>query len=85
MAEPQAGTYRQQLEARGPLEPYQLVKLAIADGVAVITMKDPEALNAFSIRMTGELRHALAAVEDHAQVRAVHPPPHGALQGMSLQ
>ncbi len=68
---PEAQTYRQQLAARGAIEPYQLIEVRRRGPVTTIVMNDTAALNCFSIRMTGELRHALAAAEADAATRAL--------------
>jgi 2-(1,2-epoxy-1,2-dihydrophenyl)acetyl-CoA isomerase len=45
---------------------FQQVKLTFADGVAVLTLNHPEALNAVSIQMLRDLTAALAVIEDPA-------------------
>jgi len=40
---------------------YQDILYRVDDPVAVITMNRPDALNAFTVRMLAEIRHALAA------------------------
>lgn len=47
---------------------YQDITYQVDDPVAVITMNRPEALNAFTVRMLAEIRHALAAAERDEQV-----------------
>jgi len=42
---------------------YQDILYRVDDPVAVITMNRPDALNAFTVRMLAEIRHALAAAE----------------------
>jgi enoyl-CoA hydratase/carnithine racemase len=42
---------------------YQDILYHVDDPVAVITMNRPDALNAFTVRMLAEIRHALAAAE----------------------
>jgi len=48
--------------------PYREILYAVDDAVAVITMNRPERLNAFTVRMLAEVRHAVAAAEDDARV-----------------
>lgn len=64
-------TYRQQIAAAGPALPYRHLTVSIADRVATIAMNDPETLNAFSIKMTSELRHAVDAMAVHSDVAAI--------------
>ena len=64
-------TYVELIRTRGEITDYQLVELAVDGRIATITMNDPETLNAFSPRMTGELNHALKAAEGNENVRAV--------------
>ncbi len=47
---------------------YQDILYRIDDPVAVITMNRPDALNAMTVRMLAEIRHALAAAEKDEQV-----------------
>lgn len=47
---------------------YQDITYQVDDPVAVITMNRPEALNAFTVRMLAEIRHALAAAERDERV-----------------
>jgi enoyl-CoA hydratase/carnithine racemase len=42
---------------------YQDIRYHVDDPVAVITMNRPDALNAFTVRMLAEIRHALADAE----------------------
>lgn len=42
---------------------YQEIEYQVDDPVAVITMNRPDALNAFTVRMLAEVRHAMAAAE----------------------
>lgn len=42
---------------------YQDIRYHVDDPVAVITMNRPDALNAFTVRMLAEIRHALAEAE----------------------
>lgn len=44
-------------------EMYQDIRYHVDDPVAVITMHRPDALNAFTVRMLAEIRHALAEAE----------------------
>lgn len=64
-------TYRDQVAERGPIDEYRVVRVETRDRVAVITLHDPDSLNAYSIRMTGELRHALATASRNEQIRVV--------------
>jgi 2-(1,2-epoxy-1,2-dihydrophenyl)acetyl-CoA isomerase len=64
-------TYRGELAARGPIPPCQIVQTRREARVAVITLDDPATLNCYSLRMTGELRHALAAADEDPAVGAV--------------
>lgn len=68
---PAVRTYREQIAAAGPALPYQRLRVSIADRVATIAMDDPETLNAFSIKMTSELRHALHGMAEHPDVAAI--------------
>lgn len=47
---------------------YQDILFEVNDPVAVITMNRPDALNAFTVRMLAEIRHALAAAEADERV-----------------
>jgi len=47
---------------------YQDITYQVDDPVAIITMNRPDALNAFTVRMLAEIRHALAAAERDEQV-----------------
>jgi enoyl-CoA hydratase/carnithine racemase len=47
---------------------YQDIRYEVDDPVAVITMNRPERLNAFTVRMLAEIRHAVAAAERDARV-----------------
>ena len=47
---------------------YQDILYQVDDPVAVITMNRPDALNAFTVRMLAEIRHALAAAEEDERV-----------------
>ena len=47
---------------------YQELTYERKDAVAVITLNRPAALNAFTNRMLAELKHAIAAAEDDAEV-----------------
>src|SRR5262249_16568582 len=59
------------LRERGPLDTFQVVRVATTDRIATVTLNDPEHLNSYTIRMTGELREALRRAEDAADVRVV--------------
>lgn len=50
---------------------YQAITFAVSDGVAEITLNDPDALNALSTRMLAELRLALEEVRNNDEIRAV--------------
>lgn len=50
---------------------YQEITYEVADPVATITLDRPQALNAWTTRMGGEVKHALAAAEADARVVAV--------------
>jgi enoyl-CoA hydratase/3-hydroxyacyl-CoA dehydrogenase len=54
-------------------EPWTLrdVKLEVEDGIAIITMNRPEAMNALNERVLRELREAVAQVRDDPAVRVV--------------
>ena len=47
---------------------YQEIIYEIAEPVATITMNRPEALNALTVRMLAEIRHAMAAAEQDERV-----------------
>jgi enoyl-CoA hydratase/carnithine racemase len=47
---------------------YQDIRYHVDDPVAVITMNRPDALNAFTVRMLAEIRHAVAAAEQDSAV-----------------
>lgn len=47
---------------------YEEIIYEVDDPVAVITMNRPQALNAFTVRMLAEIRHALAAAEADERV-----------------
>jgi len=47
---------------------YQDITYSVDDPVAVITMNRPDKLNAFTVRMLAEIRHAVAAAEQDSQV-----------------
>ena len=50
---------------------YQDIRFELRDGVAVVTLHRPEAMNSFSGRMGDELGHALARCDEDDAVRAV--------------
>jgi 2-(1,2-epoxy-1,2-dihydrophenyl)acetyl-CoA isomerase len=64
-------TYADMVRERGPLDELRVVRFATTDHIAQITLNDPEHLNTYSIRMTGELREALRRAQDDADVRVV--------------
>ena len=47
---------------------YQEITYEITEPVATITMNRPEALNALTVRMLAEIRHAMAAAEQDERV-----------------
>ncbi|MDH3644503.1 MAG: enoyl-CoA hydratase-related protein, partial [Gammaproteobacteria bacterium] len=47
---------------------YEDITYSVDDPVAVITMNRPDKLNAFTVRMLAEIRHAVAAAEQDSQV-----------------
>ncbi|NIP15341.1 MAG: enoyl-CoA hydratase [Pseudomonadales bacterium] len=47
---------------------YEEITYAVEDPVAIITMNRPDRLNAFTVRMLAEIRHALAAAEKDSRV-----------------
>jgi enoyl-CoA hydratase len=49
----------------------RLVTTDIADGIAVVTLNRPEAMNALSVALRRELADAMIAVDDDPDVRAV--------------
>lgn len=51
--------------------PFEKIGLAIADGIATVTLCDPATMNALSIPLQRELRAALAIVSKDAGVRAL--------------
>jgi 2-(1,2-epoxy-1,2-dihydrophenyl)acetyl-CoA isomerase len=50
---------------------YEKIDLAIADGVATITLNRPDKLNSFDRAMSLEVIHALDALQENGSVRAV--------------
>lgn len=64
-------TYRDLLKTRGSLESYEVTQVTEYGPVAAIGMNDPETLNAFTPRMTGELCKALGEAEEDPEIRAV--------------
>ncbi len=51
--------------------PYQQILYAVADGVATITLNRPEKLNAWTLRLGAEVRHAAFRAERDPEVRAI--------------
>jgi enoyl-CoA hydratase/carnithine racemase len=47
---------------------YEEITYAVEDPVAIITMNRPDRLNAFTVRMLAEIRHALGAAEKDGRV-----------------
>jgi 2-(1,2-epoxy-1,2-dihydrophenyl)acetyl-CoA isomerase len=66
-----AQTYAEMVQDRGPLSEYRVVRYEIDSGIAVVTLNDPEAMNSYSIRMTGELRRALRESDEDPAIRAI--------------
>lgn len=64
-------TYREELLAAGPIDGYEQLRVIVEDGIAILEMHDPDSLNAFSIRMTSELRHALKSLSEDSEVGAI--------------
>jgi len=64
-------TYADMVRERGPLDAFQVVRFEAVDRIATVTLNDPDHLNSYTIRMTGELREALRRAEDAADVRVV--------------
>ncbi len=54
--------------SQGERTMYADIKYEVESPVAVITMNRPEQLNAFTVRMLAEIRHALAAAEKNDKV-----------------
>ena len=54
-----------------PEQSHDTVQLAIADGVAIVTLNRPEALNALNATLRAELRAVLKGVAKDSSVRAV--------------
>jgi enoyl-CoA hydratase/carnithine racemase len=50
---------------------YQEILYSVADHIATITLNRPEKLNAWTMRMEAEYRHAMADAEHHDDVRVV--------------
>ena len=50
---------------------YELVSYEVADGVATVTLNDPEKRNMLSAQMLAELVDAMKAARDSEEVRAV--------------
>ena len=50
---------------------YEKIRYEVADGVATITLDDPETRNALSDQLLGELLEALRAAKDDDAVRVV--------------
>jgi enoyl-CoA hydratase/carnithine racemase len=64
-------TYADMVRERGPLDAFQVVRFEAVDRIATVTLNDPDHLNSYTIRMTGELREALRRAEDAADARVV--------------
>ena len=52
-------------------EPFQDIDVTCDDGIAILTLKRPQRLNALGVRMVDELEAALANVEAEGQARVV--------------
>jgi enoyl-CoA hydratase/carnithine racemase len=50
---------------------YRDIRYGVSEGIATVTLHRPEKLNAWTRRMEGEYRHAMAAAEKDPDVRAV--------------
>ncbi|MDF1719593.1 MAG: enoyl-CoA hydratase-related protein [Minwuia sp.] len=50
---------------------YEQILYDVADGVATVTMNRPDRMNAMTLQMGGEIRHALQAASDDPAVRAI--------------
>lgn len=50
---------------------YDKINLSLAEGVAVLALNDPDTMNALSIPLQQELRHAIATVRENRSVRAL--------------
>ena len=50
---------------------FETLRYEKRDGIAVVTLCRPEAINAFNVRMRDELSEALGAVRDDAEVRGL--------------
>ncbi len=50
---------------------YQRITLTVDDGIAVLTLNQPQTLNALSTPLQEEMRDALAGLRDHGDARAL--------------
>jgi len=50
---------------------YEEILCRVDDRIATITLHRPEKLNAWTARMDGEVRHAIAAAEENREVRVI--------------
>jgi len=50
---------------------YEQILYDVADGIATVTLNRPERLNAWTMRMGAEVRHALCRADDDAGVRVM--------------
>jgi 2-(1,2-epoxy-1,2-dihydrophenyl)acetyl-CoA isomerase len=50
---------------------YESILLTVNDGVAILTLNRPEALNALTFAMLGEIKDALARIEEDRTIRAL--------------
>ncbi|OGP86633.1 MAG: enoyl-CoA hydratase [Deltaproteobacteria bacterium RBG_13_65_10] len=50
---------------------YQEVRYDVSEAIATVTLHRPDKLNAWTMRMEGEYRHALAAAEQDPEVRVI--------------
>ena len=52
-------------------EPFEQIRLDVADAIATITLNRPERLNSFTAQMHVELRRAISAVRDDPLIRVL--------------
>ena len=50
---------------------YEQILYDVADGIATVTLNRPEKLNAWTMRMGAEVRHALYRADGDEQVRVM--------------
>jgi 2-(1,2-epoxy-1,2-dihydrophenyl)acetyl-CoA isomerase len=68
---PVASSYLDEVDKRGPIPPFHLVKFEVSNRVATVTLNDPATLNCYSPRMTGEIRTSLTLASEDRGVRAI--------------